>query len=417
MLARVGKTIIELLPFDDLAADVECTRENLASMQTGKNTVTAKNPDAKYVVHAFELDLRTSERVTKDYIQRCLLQAIESKLETIVFSIPKFKKDVTPARINQTSQTIFRAIIIWLLEHLGHSHTFSRITLVSPNKHVNKTFENTLRKQIEIVRNLLFKTYTEEIHYAQLKALAESYLKSKVFSPTESFVLDAGCGSRGHLLSTNAADAYLIGLDISRESIRRAVKRTRAYSIGLDLNDTDVKKASKRSKAILRRHFFLVGDIEKLPFRHEIFHAIVCCDVLEHLHRHKRVAKEFGSCIKKEGMLFLATTNAWSLTSLIDQVLPKKLVNKLLRSFKLFFYERAKRTNPIALKSILGSEDLKVVKMLTNSCFIIWRRLPKLLELLRVRVLYENLTNLGSLRFLKEEIVVVAKKRARMTDY
>lgn len=303
---------------------------------------------------------------------------------------------------------ILRAIIMWLLEHLDHSHTFCKITLLLPNKHIHKTFEKTLRKQIEFVKKLLFKTYTEEAHYAQLKALAEFYLKSKVSSPTKIFVLDAGCGSRGHLLSTTAVHAYLIGLDISRENIRRAVKRTRAYSINVDLNDNDVKKASKRSKVLLRRHFFVVGDIEKSPFRQEIFDAVICCDVLEHLHQHKRVIRELSYCIKREGILFLATSNAWSLMSLIDHLLPKKLVNKLLRSFKLFFYERAKRTNPEALKSTLGG-DLKVAKVLMGNCSVIWRKLPRLLN---VWVFYENLTNLGSLRVMKDEIVVVAKKHS-----
>lgn len=97
-------------------------------------------------------------------------------------------------------------------------------------------------------------------------------------------VLDVGCGAGAMTiaLKRERPDLEIIGIDKSREGI----------------------KIAKDKKSQVK---FLVGDINKLPFKDQTFDAVVCHHVLEHLEEPKKPIKEINRVLKKRGIFYSIT--------------------------------------------------------------------------------------------------------------
>jgi len=104
-------------------------------------------------------------------------------------------------------------------------------------------------------------------------------------------LLDCGCGTGElcFLAASKKDDIHIIGIDISRNSIQQA------QSLAL----------SKNTKQKLS---FIVGDIEKLPFRQNVFDATLMVNVLHHLaslQRLEQVLEQLHKTIKKRKYLLI----------------------------------------------------------------------------------------------------------------
>lgn len=108
--------------------------------------------------------------------------------------------------------------------------------------------------------------------------------------PDGSSVLEAGCGTGAQtvILTRQSPGARITSIDVSKESIRTARKRTRDQGIG---NVT-----------------FHIADIYDMPFDDETFDHIFICFVLEHLHAPldalaslKRIVRPTGTITVIEG--------------------------------------------------------------------------------------------------------------------
>lgn len=70
-------------------------------------------------------------------------------------------------------------------------------------------------------------------------------------------------------------------------------------SVGLDINPRNLKKAkihAPQAKLVL-------GDIEKIPFKNNLFSTIICTEVLEHLPKPDVALKEIFRVLQKGGFL------------------------------------------------------------------------------------------------------------------
>lgn len=99
--------------------------------------------------------------------------------------------------------------------------------------------------------------------------------------------LDIGCGP-GRLTDTLLKKfSYVVGMDISQDSVKFAYKNSR----------------------IKEKCDFVVADTSYLPFKKGCFDTIVMSEVLEHLYCQKQVLKEIKKLLKYQGYLILTTPN------------------------------------------------------------------------------------------------------------
>lgn len=96
-------------------------------------------------------------------------------------------------------------------------------------------------------------------------------------------VLDYCCGLGQVSINMAKKGAYVVGIDISEESIRTAI------------SDAESAGVSDRCE-------FYVGDAENTTFEDESFDAIICSGVLHHLDL-ECAFKELARLVKKNGMI------------------------------------------------------------------------------------------------------------------
>lgn len=127
----------------------------------------------------------------------------------------------------------------------------------------------------------------EKISMVQAQKLMEDKLAESLNLPTNSLVLDAGCGEGN--VAINLAEKY--GLRI----------------YGVDLLDFAVNKAISKSKELILQNKvkFKIGDYTKLDFPDKTFDGIYTMETLVHVPNYKKALKEFYRVLKPNGKLVL----------------------------------------------------------------------------------------------------------------
>ena len=120
-------------------------------------------------------------------------------------------------------------------------------------------------------------------------------------------VLDIGCGEGRHSLSIYVdREVNAIGMDLSMKDMKTAKSRIKDFSI------TDTNKSSCA---------FGAGDIKSLPFEDNIYDAVICSEVLEHLESLDDAVSEIVRVLKPGGVLavsvprFIPELICWKLSS------------------------------------------------------------------------------------------------------
>ena len=102
-------------------------------------------------------------------------------------------------------------------------------------------------------------------------------------------VLDVGCGEGRHSIGLHVdKEVNAVGIDLSKEDIKTAKSR---------INDFSISDQNKSSCV------FGAGDIQSLPFKDNIYDAVICSEVLEHLETLDNAVSEIVRVLKPGGVL------------------------------------------------------------------------------------------------------------------
>jgi len=145
--------------------------------------------------------------------------------------------------------------------------------------------KNTLEIKPEIV---MTKTYFG--FSFPMKSWRNPFLQRYIFTKSEGYALDFGCGARGALPELAKSYSYVVGLDMCLE-------RPIHYSL---------KKAKEMTKKLRLQNVDLVlADCQNPPLREEVFVSIVCNHVLEHLMKPRKVLRSMKKMLKTGGWLYI----------------------------------------------------------------------------------------------------------------
>jgi SAM-dependent methyltransferase len=198
-------------------------------------------------------------------------------------------------------------------------------------------------------------------------------------------LMDAGCGRY---------------LEFSKEL------SSTVHVIGIDLEET-LDTHNERSPYAVR------GDLGYLPFPSGYFDLVISRSVVEHLQNPPHVFREFHRILKPGGKVILSTPNKYDYVSLIAAMTPyrwhRAVVSKILQVPEDDIFPTFYRANTL---SRLGNE-LRSAGLIEKELLAI-NHYPAYLMfspfLFRLGVLYEKLTSLHKLRFLRGTILCVFEK-------
>lgn len=121
----------------------------------------------------------------------------------------------------------------------------------------------------------------------------QSVVKQLLDNKESAKVLEVGCGSRSYLRFSK--NAYVVGIDISEEQL----------SINTDLDEK------------------ILGDIQSYSLPNSEYDLIICWWVLEHLSCPQKALENCLKALKKNGMIIIASPNAFSLKGLATKFTPQ----------------------------------------------------------------------------------------------
>ena len=117
---------------------------------------------------------------------------------------------------------------------------------------------------------------------------------------TEAPVLDAGCGT-GYLAAALTKRRYQTwGIDTSAAMLAETRRRLRREAPKADLGR------------------YLLGSVEKLPYKDESFELVCSVGVIEYLEEDGSLLAETYRVLRPGGFLVLSVTNAWSPAGALD---------------------------------------------------------------------------------------------------
>lgn len=128
----------------------------------------------------------------------------------------------------------------------------------------------------------------------------------KRYNKEDDVVLEIGCGS-GNVLWMLKGKRY--GVDISEKMVRAAKNRIEGG--------------------------FVNSDAESLPFKDEVFDAIVISEVLYYLKSNEKIIEESFRCLKNDGMLLITSLNK-----------PWRFLNTLANLFRIGVHDNVSLDYP-----------------------------------------------------------------------
>ena len=110
-------------------------------------------------------------------------------------------------------------------------------------------------------------------------------------------VLDVGCGTGRHLLELSRYEGRFIGLDMSREDLRKL-----NYLLLL----------TKAKQPVVAKISAVEGDGERLPFADGLFDCVICTETLEHVPDDRAVVRELMRVLRRGGTLVISVPDEHS---------------------------------------------------------------------------------------------------------
>ena len=188
-------------------------------------------------------------------------------------------------------------------------------------------------------------------------------------------VLDIGCGEGRHSLGLYVdREVNAIGIDLSTEDLKIAKSRIKDFTV------TDTNKSSCA---------FGVGDIQSLPFKDNIYDAVICSEVLEHLESLDNAVSEIVRVLKPGGVLavsvprFIPELICWKLSSeysktpgghvrIFRQKNLKQLILKESVSYTSFHWAHALHSPYWWLKCVFWGREKEHWLVIKYHQFLVW---------------------------------------------
>jgi hypothetical protein len=140
-------------------------------------------------------------------------------------------------------------------------------------------------------------------HESELLGIEQCYDPLKL-----GWVLDAGCGN-GRMLATLPKDSVKVGIDSSLNLLRATRERGRG-----DL--------------------LICCELEHLPLKDEIFHTVITCRVLQHIHDQDKAVSEMCRTARSSGDIIVEVYNTWNLKTIYKAIRMSQLGPILNKPFQ-----------------------------------------------------------------------------------
>ena len=188
-------------------------------------------------------------------------------------------------------------------------------------------------------------------------------------------VLDIGCGEGRHSIGLYVnREINAVGMDLSLEDMQTARSRIKDFSISDTNNSSCV---------------FGAGSIHRLPFRDNLYDAVICSEVLEHLESLDTAVSEIVRVLKPGGFLavsvprYLPELICWKLSSeysktpgghvrIFKQKELKKLIQKESVSYQSFHWAHALHSPYWWLKCLFWKKEEEHWVVRKYHEFLVW---------------------------------------------
>ena len=237
--------------------------------------------------------------------------------------------------------------------------------------------ENRIRSYPDCVKRWYYSTVTIHDRYNNVLA--------PLIGP-KTMLLDAGCGKKGIMNLYMCENKLSVGTDISLQ----AMKENRSMDC------------------------YVVSNLESIPFKSETFDVIISAWVVEHMKETKRILEGFNRVLKKGGSLILVTNSLYHPMMFLSFLFPERLRDAIKKrifpsqfdedTFPTYYRLNTLKKMNATLKHT-GFFKIHVDYAGDPSVYLFFRRFFPL------ALIYERVTDVRWLRFLKMHIVVHYIKR------
>lgn len=205
-------------------------------------------------------------------------------------------------------------------------------------------------------------------------------------------LLDAGCGRYLEFSKEFSDDVQVVGIDLEPT---------------LDTHND-------------RSPYGVCGDLEQLPFSPNSFDIIISRSVVEHLSNPAQVFRDFHRILKPGGKVILSTPNKYDYVSILASLTPygwhRVLVSKVLKVSEDDVFPTFYRANTLSsLSKELTTAGFKETRLQAINHYPAYLMFSPFL--FRLGVLYERLTSLHTLKFLRGTILCLFEKQAADTEF
>jgi 2-polyprenyl-3-methyl-5-hydroxy-6-metoxy-1,4-benzoquinol methylase len=198
-------------------------------------------------------------------------------------------------------------------------------------------------------------------------------------------LLDAGCGRYLEFSSELSDDLQVVGIDLEKQ----------------------FETHNQRSPFAVR------GDLERLPFPDGCFDTVISRSVVEHLAEPEQVFQEFARVLKPGGKVIISTPNKLDYVSLIAMLTPymfhRVAVSRIVGVAEHDVFPTLYRANTLcSLSRALSRAGLQRQELSPITHYPVYLMFSPVL--FRMGVLWERLTSLNVLRFLRGTLLAVFEK-------
>lgn len=202
-------------------------------------------------------------------------------------------------------------------------------------------------------------------------------------------------------------DMLLLDIGCGKKSLMEKFTDKVSYSIGMDISHSALRENKTRFS------LFVNGDAYNLPFKDESADIIVTQWMIEHIEKPEIVLAEFCRVLKAKGHLIVVTNSLYHPMMLLSAILPAGFRDRLKKKiFPSYIDEDTFPTyynfNSLGrIHSMLSKAGFeRNAACYSGAPFFFFNKV-----LFRFSELYERLTDISFLRFLKLHIIVHYVKR------